>query len=46
VPLAGLDANGLPNYDFSKLRSIRFTSDTGTTMISPYDLKTRENVGI
>jgi len=47
LPLKGLDENGIPRYDFAKMRIVKVTVDGGkTTFISPYDFTTTDDVSI
>jgi len=47
IPMTGLDANGVPTYDFTKMQlKTAVTMDGETTFTSPYDFKTIDDVSI
>ena len=46
VPVTGLDEQGVPQYDFTKMQAIKATVEGKTTFLSPYDFKTEDNVSI
>ena len=46
IPMTGLDANGVPVYDFTKMRLIQGLVDGQTTFASPYDFTTIDDVSI
>ncbi|MCL2701421.1 MAG: right-handed parallel beta-helix repeat-containing protein [Phycisphaerae bacterium] len=46
IPMTGLDANGVPVYDFTKMQIVTALADGQTTFTSPYDLTTIDDVSI
>ena len=47
IPLKGLDAQGIPLYDFANIRFLRYTSEgDAATYLSPYDFKTEETISV
>jgi len=46
IPMTGLDANGVPAYDFTKMKLITGLVEGQTTFTSPYDFQTTEDVSI
>ena len=44
VPMIGLDAKGMPQYDFAHLRDVPGLVEDAPTYTSPYDFQTKENV--
>lgn len=44
VPMTGLDAKGVPQYDFAHCRNVPGLVEKAPTYTSPYDLKTAESV--
>ncbi len=46
VPLLGLDADGVPQYDFAHRRNVPGQVEGTPNFISPYDFKTKENISL
>jgi len=46
VPLRGLDATGVPQYDFAQRRNVPGQVEGTPNYISPYEFKTRESISI
>jgi len=46
VPMTGLDGNGVPTYDFTKMQILNAMSEGQATFTSPYDHTTIDDVSI
>ena len=45
IAFQGLDRRGIPQYDWAHAKPIALTVDASAEFLSPYDFKTKENIG-